>query len=75
MKNETSFSRLPGNVINNELYIVQKNLRDFLICQRNGNDVNLKDLNKIIKDLQDIKKEVKEFNESDEVSVKYLYKA
>jgi len=75
MKNETSFLRLPGNVINNELYTVQNNLRDFFIRQRNGNDVNLKDLNKMIKDLQNIKKEVKEFNESDEVSVRYSYKA
>ena len=100
MKNKTSFSRLPGNVINNELYVVQKNLQAFLSSQTNGDDVNnffkqnkekkiittksltdfcddvnVKNLNQIIKDLQNIKKEIKHFDDVNDVPVKYSYTA
>lgn len=71
---EEAFSRLPGNVINNELYTVEKDLKAFVSSQRNGNDVNEKQLNSIIKNLQSIKKEIKKFNKPEDVPVKYKYK-
>ncbi len=71
---EEAFSRLPGNIINNELYTVEKDLKAFVSSQRNGNDVNEKQLNNIIKDLQSIKKEIKKFNKPEDVPVSYQYK-
>jgi 3D (Asp-Asp-Asp) domain-containing protein len=71
---EEAFSRLPGNIINNELYTVEKDLKAFVSSQRNGNDVNEKQLNSIIKNLQSIKKEIKKFNKPEDVPVRYQYK-
>ena len=71
---EEAFSRLPGNIINNELYTVEKDLKAFVSSQRNGNDVNEKQLNSIIKNLQSIKREIKKFNKPEDVPVRYQYK-
>ena len=71
---EEAFDRLPGHVIGNELFTAHKSLTAFLSSQQNGNDVDIKKLNQIIKDLQDIKKQVKKFNKPEEVPVSYQYK-
>jgi hypothetical protein len=72
---EEAFSRLPGNVINNELYVVNRAIQQFTSSQKNGDDVDEKKLNQLIKALQVIKKEVKQFNNPEDVPVKYQYKS
>jgi len=69
-----AFLRLPGHFINNELYGVERDLNTFIKGLQNGNDVNMKELNKIIKILQSAKKEVKKFNKPEEVPVSFQYK-
>ena len=71
---EEAFMRLPGNVIGNELFDVQKELAAFYSSQTGGNDVDIKKLNAIIKDLNTIKKAVKKFNKPEDVPVSYQYK-
>jgi len=72
---EEAFSRLPGNVINNELYVANRALQAFASSQTNGDDVDEKKLNQLIKALQAIKKEVKKFNNPEDVPLKYQYKS
>ena len=69
-----AFARLPGNVINNELFSAGKDLQAFISAQRNGDDVNEKQLDKIIKSLQSVKKEVKKFKSAEEVPVSFQHK-
>ena len=69
-----AFLRLPGHFINNELYGVERDLNTFIKGLKNGNDVNMKELNKIIKILQSAKKEVKKFNKPEDVPVSFQYK-
>jgi hypothetical protein len=71
---EEAFMRLPGNVIGNELFAVQKALTAFYDSQTAGNDVDIKKLNQIIKELNAIKREVKRFNKPEDVPVSYQYK-
>tara|TARA_Y100000004_G_C8895266_1_gene403844 strand:+ start:297 stop:566 length:270 start_codon:yes stop_codon:yes gene_type:complete len=71
---EEAFLRLPGNVIGNELFVAQKELAAFYSSQTAGNDVDIKNLNKIIKDLNTVKKAVKKFNKPEDVPVSYQYK-
>jgi len=71
---EEAFMRLPGNVIGNELFAVQKALTAFYDSQTAGNDVDIKKLNEIIKELNAIKREVKRFNKPEDVPVSYQYK-
>ena len=70
-----AFSRLPGNVINNELYVVSRAIQRFTSSQMNGDDVDEKKLNQLIKALQAIKKEVKQFKNPEDVPLKYQYKS
>ena len=70
-----AFSRLPGNVINNELYVVNRAIQQFTSSQKNGDDVDEKKLNQLIKALQAIKKEVKQFKNPEDVPLKYQYKS
>ena len=69
-----AFARLPGNVINNELFSAGKDLQAFISAQRNGDDVNEKQLAGIIKSLQGVKKEVKKFKTAEEVPLSFQYK-
>jgi hypothetical protein len=70
----TAFSRLPGNVIGNELYVVTKDLKAFTDSQTNGNDFDEKAFNKIINALKEIKLKSKRFDSEDDVPVSYQYK-
>jgi hypothetical protein len=71
---EEAFSRLPGNVINSELYVANRALQAFASSQKNGDDVDEKKLNQLIKNLQDIKKQIKKFNKPEDVPLSYQYK-
>jgi len=68
-----SFWRLPGHVIGNEFYTVVNQLQTIYDGQKNGNDFNPSDLNRIIMTLQKIKKEAKQFNSIEEVPISYSY--
>ena len=70
----TTFSRLPGNVIGNELYVATKNLKSFMDSQTSGNDFDEKAFNNIISALKEIKLKAKRFDNTDEVPVSYQYK-
>lgn len=70
----STFSRLPGNVISNELYVATKDLKAFADSQTNGSDFDEKAFNKIINALKEIKLKAKRFDSQDEVPVSYQYK-
>jgi hypothetical protein len=70
---DNSFYRLPGHVINNELFVAVRNLNTLQSSLRNGNDLDLKSLKSVIKNLNDIAKQAKSFKASDEIPVSYQY--
>lgn len=65
--NEAKFYRIDPKVRDNELWRSYLNIKSFYESLTNGNDVDLKVLNSIIKNLQKVKKSIKGFNSSDEV--------
>ena len=71
---QESFGRLPGHVINNELYTLNKSWQTFYNGQKNGSDADPKVIAALIKGLTSIKSEVKMFSSSDSVPVSYVYK-
>ena len=71
---QESFGRLPGHVINNELYTLNKAWQAFYNGQKNGSDADPKVIASLIKGLTSIKGEVKMFSSSDSVPVSYTYK-
>ena len=66
--------RLPGNVVGNELYVVNKDLASFTASQLNGDDFDAKRFDSIISRLTKIKKEAKGFADGADVPVSYQYK-
>lgn len=71
---EEGFDRLPGHVINNELYDAQQRLKDIYSRMTGGNDFKKKDLTGIIKDLQSIVKSAKTFSKAEDVPLSFQYK-
>jgi len=71
---EESFNRLPGHVINNELYVLNREIDTFTKGQLNGNDFDETAFNSFIRQMQKIKKEAKKFNSEEDVPVSYQYK-
>jgi len=69
------FYRLPGHIINNELFVAVRNLNALQQGLRNGDDLNLNDLKSIISTLQDVAKEAKGFSAGAEVPLPYQYKS
>ena len=67
------FMRLPGHVINNELYVANRELAAFCSSMEKGNDYDPKRLGKIIKDLQAVHKSAKAFSNIEDVPVRYQY--
>ena len=65
--NEGAFHRLPSKVIGNDLYPAKQALNSFYDRVAAGNDVDPKTLDIIIKDLEDIKKAIKKFNNPKEI--------
>lgn len=62
-----AFNRLPKDVIGTELYTANQNLQSFYSRVSAGNDVDPKDLDAIIKLLQQVKSLTKKFNNKEEV--------
>ena len=71
----SNFYRLPGNVINNELYVALKMLNNMSNTIKSGNDFDKKQFDKIISSLQKISKSSKKFSDGDEVPLSYQYKS
>ena len=71
---EGVFYRLPGHIIGNELYVLNKEFNSFYQSMINGNDYDLKRVNNILNKLKDITKEAKLFHTGDKVPVSYEYK-
>jgi hypothetical protein len=70
---DDNFYRLPGHVINNELFVAVRNLNTLQSSLRNGNDLDLKSLKSVIKNLIDIAKHAKSFKASDKIPLSYQY--
>ena len=66
----SNFHRLPGHVINNELYVAVKMLNNISNTIKSGNDFD-----KIVSSLQSISKSSKKFYDGDEVPLAYKYKS
>jgi hypothetical protein len=72
---EEAFSRLPGNVINNELYVARKEMNAICDSLKNGDDFDTKRFSKLISELQGIKKEAKTFKTAEDVPQSFIYKS
>jgi len=59
------FWRLPKKTIGNDVYRLQKNLSSLYKSLSNDNDLDMKQLDGIIKGLQRVKSSAKEFDTSD----------
>ena len=69
------FYRLPGHVINNELYVAVKNLNSIQSSLRNGNDFDVSSFKSVITSLNAIAKQAKSFKADEKVPVSYQYTA
>jgi len=67
------YFRLPGNVINNELYVAGKTMERIISTANAGDDFDEKAFNKLLSLLRTIKKEVKAFKVGTEPPVSYQY--
>jgi uncharacterized protein with PIN domain len=63
-----AFSRLPKDVIGNELYLASKNLTNLFNSANTGNDIDTGVVDSIVKQLNTVKKSVKKFNNAEEVA-------
>jgi len=68
------FYRLPGNVINNELYVAVKTLVSIERSLKNGNDLDMTSLKGVITTLNAIAKQAQSFKPGDDVPLSYQYK-
>jgi hypothetical protein len=66
---ESSFQRIPGYVVKNELHVLKKKFDMVYDALKRGDDYDDKSFTAIIKSLQDIRKEAKTFKAGDEVPV------
>lgn len=66
--NEGVFYRLPRKMIENELWVVAKDVQNFFSRASAGVDCKPEELDSIIKNLEKIKKAVKKFSSREEVS-------
>lgn len=71
IRENDSFQRLPGHVINNELYVLKKKFDMMYDALKRGEDYDDKSFTFIIKSLQDIRKEAKVFKAGDNIPVSY----
>jgi hypothetical protein len=65
--NEGAFYRLPKSVIDDDLFIARQKLNQFTDRVTSGNDADQKELESIIKMLNDVKSQIKKFSNAKEV--------
>ena len=72
---EEAFMRLPSTAIGTDLYVLSKDLSDFLYSQMNNNDFNPKKFDDMIKRMQKIKKSAKKFNKASDMGPEFRYRS
>ena len=72
---EEAFMRLTGTVIGTDLFVLQRDLKDFLYSQMNNRDFNPKQFDDMIKRMQKIKKSAKKFNKASDMGPEFRYKS
>ena len=65
------FTRLPQNIIDNELFVLQKQIKAFYDSITYGDDINMSLWNGIISNIDKIKSSMKTFNNINEVPNNY----
>jgi len=72
---DEAFKRIPGNMINGELPRAAKDLESVIRGLKAGNDFDDKAFNKVLADLNNVKKSAKSFKSEDDVTRPYQYRA
>ena len=71
---EEAFMRLPSTVIGTDLFVLQRDLKDFLYSQMKNRDFNPKQFDDMIKRMQKIKKSAKKFNKASDMGPEFRYR-
>ena len=71
---EEAFMRLPSTVIGTDLFVLQRDLKDFLYSQMKNRDFNPKQFDDFIKRMQKIKKSAKKFNKASDMGPEFRYR-
>jgi hypothetical protein len=72
---EGTFQRLPGHVINNELYVAKRDFESIVNSLLKDSDYDDKRFLNLISKLQFIRKQAKTFKIGDKIPVAYEYKS
>ena len=71
---EEAFMRLPSTVICTDLYVLQRDLSNFMYSQMKNRDFNPKQFDDIIKRMQKIKKSAKKLNKASDMGPEFRYR-
>ena len=71
---EEAFMRLPSTVIGTDLFVLQRDLKDFMYSQMKNRDFNPKQFDDMIKRMEKIKKSAKKFNKASDMGPEFKYR-
>ena len=71
---EEAFLRLPSTVIGTDLFVLQRDLKDFMYSQMKNRDFNPKQFDDMIKRMDKIKKSAKKFNKASDMGPEFKYR-
>ena len=71
---EEAFMRLPSTVIGTDLYVLQRDLSNFMYSQMKNRDFNPKQFDSMIKRMEKIKKSAKKFNKASDMGPEFRYR-
>lgn len=71
---EEAFMRLPSTVIGTDLFVLQRDLKDFMYSQMKNRDFNPKQFDNMIKRMEKIKKSAKKFNKASDMGPEFKYR-
>ena len=71
---EEAFMRLPSTVIGTDLFVLQRDLKDFMYSQMKNRDFNPKQFDSMIKRMEKIKKSAKKFNKASDMGPEFKYR-
>ena len=72
---EEAFMRLPSTVIGTDLFVLQRDLKDFMYSQMKNRDFNPKQFDDMIKRMEKIKKSAKKFNKASDMGPEFKYRS
>ena len=72
---EEAFMRLPSTVIGTDLFVLQRDLKDFMYSQMKNKDFNPKQFDDMIKRMEKIKKSAKKFNKASDMGPEFKYRS